>query len=98
MRRLKTIAAFLLCAVLLLGVMAGCAQKEPVQEATPENETPQTEIKANETEEPVVEKKTIKFWNGFTGSDQETLTKRIEEYNAGNHSAIIEMEIMPWDG
>ena len=103
MGSLKKIVAFLLCAVLLMGVMAGCAQKEPAQETTSENETTQTEVKANETEttnetkEPVVEKKTIKFWNGFTGSDQETLTKRIEEYNAGDHSATIEMEIMPWD-
>ena len=103
MGSLKKIVAFLLCAVLLMGVMAGCAQKEPAQETTSENETTQTEVTtnenetANETEEPVVEKKTIKFWNGFTGSDQETLTKRIEEYNAGDHSATIEMEIMPWD-
>ena len=84
MGSLKKIVAFLLCAVLLMGVMAGCAQKEPAQETTSENETTQTEVKANETEttnetkEPVVEKKTIKFWNGFTGSDQETLTKNTQ--------------------
>lgn len=37
MGSLKKIVAFLLCAVLLLGVMAGCAQKEPAQETTSEN-------------------------------------------------------------
>ena len=50
MGSLKKIVAFLLCAVLLMGVMAGCAQKEPAQETTSENETTQTEVKANETE------------------------------------------------
>ena len=93
MGNLKRIAAFLLCAVMLLGILAGCAQKEPAQTEVKTNETEP----ANEAEEPAAEKQTIKFWNGFTGFDQETLTKRIEEYNAGDHPATIEMEIMPWD-
>ena len=69
MGSLKKIVAFLLCAVLLLGVMAGCAQKEPAQETTSENETTQTEVTtnenetANETEEPVVEKKKDRIRN-----------------------------------
>ena len=94
MSKMKKLLALLLCTVMLIGVMAGCAQEQNATEPAPEKEQVQVESITPETQ---AEKKVIKFWNGFTGSDQETLTKRIEEYNAGDHAAYIEMEIMPWD-
>lgn len=44
------------------------------------------------------EKTVITFWNGFTGSDQETLEALVQEYNETNDANIeIDMSIMPWD-
>lgn len=87
----KKFLALVLCTVFAFGALAGCSSQTASEPAAQEN-TP-----AAEAEAPVAEKKTIKFWNGFTGSDQEVLTQRIEEYNAGEHGAYIDMEIMPWD-
>ena len=44
------------------------------------------------------EKTVITFWNGFTGSDKETLEALVNEYNETNDKNIeVEMTIMPWD-
>lgn len=44
------------------------------------------------------EKTVITFWNGFTGSDGETLEKLVNEYNETNDKNIqVDMSIMPWD-
>lgn len=44
------------------------------------------------------EKTVITFWNGFTGSDKETLEALVNEYNETNDKNIeVEMSIMPWD-
>lgn len=44
------------------------------------------------------EKTVITFWNGFTGSDRETLEALVKEYNETNDKNIeVQMDIMPWD-
>lgn len=44
------------------------------------------------------EKTVITFWNGFTGSDKETLEALVKEYNETNDKNIeVDMTIMPWD-
>lgn len=44
------------------------------------------------------EKTVITFWNGFTGSDKETLEQLVAEYNETNDKNIeVQMNIMPWD-
>ncbi len=43
-------------------------------------------------------KTVITFWNGFTGSDKETLEALVDEYNETNDKNIeVEMSIMSWD-
>lgn len=49
-------------------------------------------------EAPSGEKTVITFWNGFTGSDKETLEALVAKYNETNDKNIqVEMNIMPWD-
>lgn len=44
------------------------------------------------------EETVITFWNGFTGSDKETLEMLVNKYNETNGKNIrVEMNIMPWD-
>ena len=44
------------------------------------------------------EKTVITFWNGFTGSDRETLEALVQKYNDTNDKNVqVDMNIMPWD-
>ena len=42
-------------------------------------------------------KKTVVFWNGYTGPDRPVLEDLVNQYNAANTDIEIKMEIMPWD-
>lgn len=42
-------------------------------------------------------KKTVVFWNGYTGPDRPVLEELVEQYNAAHTDIEIKMEIMPWD-
>ena len=43
-------------------------------------------------------KTVITFWNGFTGSDKDTLEALVQKYNDTNDKNIeVQMNIMPWD-
>lgn len=38
----------------------------------------------------------VRFWNGFTGPDGETMRKIVRSFNASQKEVQVEMEIIPW--
>jgi len=39
----------------------------------------------------------LRFWNGFSGPDGQTMKKIVEGYNAGHKDGSFEMQIIPWN-
>ena len=105
----KRLLAWLLTGVMAVSVLAGCGNsgnEGAASEVTEESsEAASAEEESGEaTAEPEAapatdgEKTVITFWNGFTGSDKETLEALVQEYNETNDKNIqVEMNIMPWD-
>lgn len=95
----KVLAMGITVVLLLTTVLTGCGSDK--KEAPAEDETANEESANEEAEadsESDGEKTVITFWNGFTGSDRETLEALVEEYNETNDKNIeVEMSIMPWD-
>ena len=79
----KILAAGLAFALLTTSVLTGCSDGNSDSKESGKSDG---------------EKTVITFWNGFTGSDGETLEALVDEYNETNDKNIeIEMSIMPWD-
>ncbi len=109
----KRLLACMLAGVMAVSALAGCGSTGnggQEQSAAPEAEsaenTEESEALAadNATEDNAEaetnngEKTVITFWNGFTGSDRETLEALVKEYNETNDKNIeVQMDIMPWD-
>lgn len=82
------------------GTTEGSAAKSPAAETTTQaaqaGEKDTADTAAPEASSG--EKTVITFWNGFTGSDKETLEALVTKYNETNGKNIqVEMNIMPWD-
>ena len=109
----KRLLACMLAGVMAVSALAGCGSTGnggQEQSAAPEAESAEN---AEEAEAPAAdnatadnaeaetnngEKTVITFWNGFTGSDRETLEALVKEYNETNDKNIeVQMDIMPWD-
>lgn len=109
----KRLLACMLAGVMAVSALAGCGStgnSSQEQSAAPEAESAENTEEAeapaadNATEDNAEaemnngEKTVITFWNGFTGSDRETLEALIKEYNETNDKNIeVQMDIMPWD-
>lgn len=109
----KRLLACMLAGVMAVSALAGCGSTGnggQEQSAAPEAESAENTEEAeapaadNATEDNAEaetnngEKTVITFWNGFTGSDRETLEALIKEYNETNDKNIeVQMDIMPWD-
>ncbi len=109
----KRLLACMLAGVMAVSALAGCGStgnSGQEQSAAPEAESAENTEEAeapaadNATEDNAEaemnngEKTVITFWNGFTGSDRETLEALIKEYNETNDKNIeVQMDIMPWD-
>ncbi len=103
----------MLAGVMAVSALAGCGSTGnggQEQSAAPEAESAENTEEAeapaadNATEDNAEaetnngEKTVITFWNGFTGSDRETLEALVKEYNETNDKNIeVQMDIMPWD-
>ncbi len=98
----KRLLALALAGIMAVSALTGCsgakteeAQSQPdTQEAAKDTAAEEeTQVQADSTEKTV-----ITFWNGFTGSDKETLEALVQEYNETNDKNIeVQMNIMPWD-
>lgn len=109
----KRLLACMLAGVMAVSALAGCGSTGnggQEQSAAPEAESAENTEEAeapaadNATEDNAEaetnngEKTVITFWNGFTGSDRETLEDLVKEYNETNDKNIeVQMDIMPWD-
>ncbi len=109
----KRLLACMLAGVMAVSALAGCGSTGnggQEQSAAPEAESAENTEEAeapaadNATEDNAEaetnngEKTVITFWNGFTGSDRETLEALVKEYNETNDKNIeVQMDIMPWD-
>ncbi len=109
----KRLLACMLAGVMVVSALAGCGSTGnggQEQSAAPEAESAENTEEAeapaadNATEDNAEaemnngEKTVITFWNGFTGSDRETLEALVKEYNETNDKNIeVQMDIMPWD-
>lgn len=101
----KRLIALLLTGMMAVSALAGCGGSgetaPPAESSTGEvQETAEagTAEAKTEGEKAAGEKTVITFWNGFTGSDKETLEALVQEYNETNDKNIeVEMNIMPWD-
>ncbi len=109
----KRLLACMLAGVMAVSALAGCGSTGnggQEQSAAPEAESAENTEEAeapaadNATEDNAEaetnngEKTVITFWNGFTGSDSETLEALVKEYNETNDKNIeVQMDIMPWD-
>lgn len=109
----KRLLACMLAGVMAVSALAGCGSTGnggQEQSAAPEAESAENTEEAeapaadNATEDNAEaetnngEKTVITFWNGFTGSDRETLEALVKEYNETNDKNIeVQMYIMPWD-
>lgn len=107
----KRVLAWLLTGIMAMSVLAGCGSsgnESAAPEAAPEaveksaEAAPEEKDNGEEASEPESadngDKTVITFWNGFTGSDKETLEALVQEYNETNDKNIkVEMNIMPWD-
>ena len=106
----KRLLAWLLTGVMAVSVLAGCGNsgnEGAASEVTEESsEAASAEEESGEaTAEPEAapttdgEKTVITFWNGFTGSDKETLEALVQEYNETNDKNIqVEMNLIPETG
>ena len=104
----KRLLACMLAGVMAVSALAGCGSTGnggQEQSAAPEAESAENTEEAEaptednaEAETNNGEKTVITFWNGFTGSDRETLEALVKEYNETNDKNIeVQMDIMPWD-
>ncbi len=109
----KRLLACMLAGVMAVSALAGCgstgnggqeqsaAPEAESAENTEEAEAPAADNAAEDNAEAETnngEKTVITFWNGFTGSDRETLEALVKEYNETNDKNIeVQMDIMPWD-
>ena len=109
----KRLLACMLAGVMAMSALTGCGSTGnggQEQSAAPEAESAENTEEAeapaadNATEDNAEaetnngEKTVITFWNGFTGSDRETLEALVKEYNETNDKNIeVQMDIMPWD-
>ncbi len=109
----KRLLACMLAGVMAVSALAGCGSTGnggQEQSAAPEAESAENTEEAeapaadNATEDNAEaesnngENTVITFWNGFTGSDRETLEALVKEYNETNDKNIeVQMDIMPWD-
>lgn len=84
-----------LLALGLAGIMAASAA---LTGCSGSNGAAETKSEAAQTEESEGGKTVITFWNGFTGSDKDTLEALVQKYNDTNDKNIeVQMNIMPWD-
>ncbi len=84
-----------LLALGLAGIMAASAA---LTGCSGSNGTAETKSEAAQTEGSEGGKTVITFWNGFTGSDKDTLEALVQKYNDTNDKNIeVQMNIMPWD-
>lgn len=82
--RKKILAVSMGLMLLLTTALAGCSSEKKDAE--------------DKSEDSGGGKTVISFWNGFTGSDKETLETLVDEYNETNDKNIqVDMSIMPWD-
>lgn len=109
----KRLLACMLAGVMAVSALAGCgsagnggqeqsaAPEAESAENTEESEAPAADNATEDNAEAETnngEKTVITFWNGFTGSDRETLEALVKEYNETNDKNIeVQMDIMPWD-
>lgn len=81
----KRVIALTLAGLMVFG-LAGCNKSSPI--------APEGEKKTNSASG----KKTIQFWNSFTGTDGDVLREIVAQYNEENENGYtIEMDIMPTD-
>lgn len=74
-------------------ILTGCSGSSGTGGAAGTNEKTAGAEKAGNGEKTV-----ITFWNGFTGSDKETLETLVQKYNDTNDKNVqVDMNIMPWD-
>lgn len=79
----KVLAAGLAFALMMTTILAGCSGEDSGDSGEAKSDDGKT---------------VITFWNGFTGSDKETLEALVEEYNETNDAGVeVDMSIMPWD-
>ena len=84
-----------LLALGLAGIMAASAA---LTGCSGSNGAAETKSEAAQTEGSEGGKTVITFWNGFTGSDKDTLEALVQKYNDTNDKNIeVQMNIMPWD-
>lgn len=94
----RSVLSMILAVGLLFSMVAcGSAPVTPLPPSSSNGEDSPTTTPSN-TGSPVVEKKVITTWNGFTGSDGSILKEIVDRYNAENtDGVIVKMDIIPWD-
>lgn len=93
---MKKRISMLLCAALMLSLFVGCGNNSNTPSSGSSTSPNSSSTSSGNTGSG--EKKTITFWNGFTGTDGDVLKEIVAEYNATNTLNVeIQVEIMSWD-
>lgn len=95
---MRKILSVVLVLLLSLAFITGCASQSPEPQNSGTEQTDKASNSESATTSQSTEPVVLKFWNGFTGPDGETLKEVVNSFNQANEGKIeVQMDIMSWD-